>query len=323
VTRALPSAQELSARGFEMEMKPPIIRPAKTLSNAMLAIREVGFICSYNVFTAKYNVETAKGPTELSDQLVTMIRQQILREYGFDPLKSHIRDAIEGMCLDRQFNPVVDWLDRLEWDGVPRLDGWLTCYLGAANTPLNAAIGRKTLCAMVRRARQPGCKFDHVMVLEGREDIGKSTVVRLLGSGPGAEYFSDATILDVKDKEQQELTRGVWAYEIGELTGIRKADVERVRQFISRQSDKARAAYAHYVVDQHRQCVFIGTTNDQEYLTSQTGNRRFWPVACGDAIDLDGLRTAEAGTPKTPVVSEATFLRVAERALSPKPGRKR
>jgi hypothetical protein len=288
--KRLPSVQDLSEQGFEIEVKAGTFRVAKTLANAMLAIEVTGFICSFNVFTGKYIVETAKGPGELSDQLVTMIRQQMLNEYGFDPTKAHIRDAIEGMCLDRQYNPVTDWLGGLVWDGVRRLDSWLTRYCGAADTVLNRAIGRKVLCAMVRRARRPGCKFDHVMVLEGPEDIGKSTVVRILGSGPGEAYFSDATILDVKDKEQQELTKGVWAYEIGELTGIRKADVERVKQFISRQSDKARAAYAHYVVDQHRQCVFIGTTNDQEYLMSQNGNRRWWPVACGDAIDLDALR---------------------------------
>jgi putative DNA primase/helicase len=293
--RKLPSAQELSVHGFEIEVKAGIFRVTKSLANAMLAVEMAGFICSFNVFTDKYIIETAKGPVELSDQLVAMIRQQVLREFGFDTTKSHIRDAIEGMCLDRPFNPVTDWLDGLEWDGVPRLDSWLHRYLGAADTPLNAAIGRKVLCAMVERAKRPGCKFDHVMVLEGPENIGKSTVVRVLGSGPGEAYFSDATILDVKDKEQQELTKGVWAYEIGELTGIRKADVERVKQFISRQSDKARAAYAHYVVDQHRQCVFIGTTNDQEYLMSQTGNRRFWPVGLWhltEPIDTDALRDA-------------------------------
>jgi predicted P-loop ATPase len=145
---------------------------------------------------------------------------------------------------------------------------------------------------MVRRAKDPGCKFDHVMVLEGAEDIGKSTVISILSQGPGDEYFSDASILEATDKEQQELTQGVWVYEICELTGIRRAAVEKVKQFISRQSDKSRPAYGHYVVDQKRQCVFIGTTNDQEYLTSQTGNRRWWPVACGDWIDLEGLREA-------------------------------
>jgi hypothetical protein len=291
VTHALPSAQELSAAGFEMEMKPPIIRPARTLANARLAIRLIGFICSYDEFTGRYLIEVRKGIEVLGDQLVIMIRRQILDEYGFDPSKVHVRDALEGMCLDNRFNPVVDWLESLTWDRVPRLDTWLIRHCHADDTPLNRAIGRKVLCAMVRRAKHPGCKFDHVMVLEGLEGIFKSTLVRKLAEGPGPGYFSDASIIEATDKQQQELTKGVWAYEIGELKGIRKAEVEKVKQFISRQSDKARAAYAHYVVDQPRQCVFIGTTNDREYLMSQTGNRRWWPVDLFERgpIDLDGL----------------------------------
>jgi hypothetical protein len=290
--KATPSAHQLSTVGYETEVKGGTLRVSKTLANAMRALQDRGFICTYNVFKDRFYVDCALGNVELSDALVTRIRQEILREFGFDTSKAHIRDAIEGMCLDRSINPVTDWLDGLAWDGVPRLDTWLHRYLGAADTPLNRAIGRKVLCAMVERARHPGVKFDHIMVLEGAEDRRKSTVVRILASGPGAEYFSDASILDAKDKEQQELTKGVWGYEIGELTGIRKADVEKVKQFISRQSDKARAAYAHYVVDQPRQCVFIGTTNDQEYLTSQTGNRRFWPVDLWhltEPIDTDTL----------------------------------
>jgi predicted P-loop ATPase len=288
-TKALPSMQELAGRGFEIDMKPPF-RAAKTLANAQKAVTEIGFICSYNAFTERFHIETREGVKELSDQFIIMVRQQVLREYGFDPRKDHIRDAIESLCLERRFNPVVDWLDGLEWDGVSRLDDWLSRHLGAAPSPLNAAIGRKVLCGMVRRAKQPGCKFDHVLVLEGEEGIGKSSAVKLLAGGPGDGYFSDASILEASDKEQQELTKGVWCYEISELTGIRKAAVEKVKQFISRRTDRARAAYAHYVVDQPRQCVFIGSTNDQEYLTSQTGNRRWWPVACAsEPIDLDAL----------------------------------
>lgn len=274
--------------GFELDLKPPW-KKAKTLANTKLAVTIMGFICSYNTFNNRYMVETRDGIKELSDQLCAMVRNQILTQYGFDPGKDHTRDAMITLCLSRRFNPVVDWLDELEWDGVHRLDGWLSQYAGADDTPLNAAIGRKVLCAMVRRAKQPGCKFDHVMVLEGDEDIGKSTLVYILGTGPGEGYFSDASILSARDREQQELAAGIWCYELGELTGIRAASVEKVKQFITRLSDRGRPAYGHFVVDQPRQTVFIGTTNDQEYLTSQTGNRRWWPVFC-TKIDLDGLR---------------------------------
>jgi hypothetical protein len=291
VAKALPSWQELQAAGFEIDMKNPhCLRPGKTLANAMKAVKEIGFICSFNEFNGRYMVEGAAGPQELSDQLVVRIRHQVLREFGFDARKDHIRDAIESMCLENGFNPVTEYLDRLEWDGVPRLDSWLARYCKAEPSPLNAAIGRKTLCGMVRRAKQPGCKFDHVLVLEGDEGLQKSGVPVVLAGGPGEGYFSDMSILNANDKEQQELTKGIWCYEIAELIGIRAAGVEKIKQFLSRQSDRARAAYDHYVVNQFRQCVFVGTTNDgKEYLKSQTGNRRWWPVGVGQ-IDLDALR---------------------------------
>jgi predicted P-loop ATPase len=220
-----------------------------------------------------------------------MVRQKILAEHEFDPGKGYVRDAMEGMCLENRFNPVVDWLNGLAWDGVPRLDRWLVRYLGAQDTPLNRAIGRKFLCGAVRRAKQPGCKFDHALILEGKQKIGKSTVVEILASGPGDGYYTDASILAEGKKEQQELVKGIWFYELSELTGIRKADAQSVLRFISRKKERGRMAYAHYVTTDFRSVVFIGTTNDQEYLRARDGNRRFWSVACnpvvGGKLDTD------------------------------------
>jgi len=168
----------------------------------------------------------------------------------------------------------------------PRLDTWLITYLGADDTPLNRAIGKFTLVAAVRRARKPGCKFDHILVLEGPEGTMKSTSIVVLA---GIENFSDQTILTERDKEQQELMRGVWIFEIADLAGMKRSEVEKVKAFASRSHDRARPAYGRRRVDAPRRGILIGTTNEDEYLQSQTGNRRFWPVETGQ-IDIDALR---------------------------------
>ena len=142
------------------------------------------------------------------------------------------------------------------------------------------------LIAMVRRAREPGCKFDYVVVLEGKQGTGKSSALCILA---GEENFSDQPLLHLETRAQQEATEGVWIYELSELAGLRRTEIETLKSFISRTEDNARPAYGRFRVDQPRRCVFVGTTNDTEYLRDTTGNRRFWPVRTG-TIDLDALR---------------------------------
>jgi predicted P-loop ATPase len=162
----------------------------------------------------------------------------------------------------------------------------MTTYLGAEDTELTRAIGSLALVAAVRRVRQPGCKFDEITVLEGPEGTGKSTAIETLA---GKENFSDQTILGLDDRQQQENVRGVWLYEIADLAGMSKADVDKVKAFASRVSDRARPAYGRQRVDQPRRCLFFATTNNETYLKSQTGNRRFRPVKTGK-IDLSALQ---------------------------------
>ena len=138
----------------------------------------------------------------------------------------------------------------------------------------------------MRRAHVPGCKFDHILVLEGKEGTMKSTAIVTLA---GVENFSDQTILTASDREQQELVRGVWIFEIADLAGMKRSEVEKVKAFASRTHDRARPAYGRQRIDAPRRCIFIGTTNDDQYLQSQTGNRRFWPVKTG-TIDIEALR---------------------------------
>jgi len=265
-------------------------RPRRTYRNAREAIKALAITCSYDEFHDRmlvggHPIEQWAG--ELSDAATVMLRQIIIEHFGFDPGKEHVADAATVLCLENRFDPVCNYLDGLKWDGVPRLDRWLPSYLGAEDTALHRAIGRATLIAAVRRVRQPGCKFDHILTLEGPEGLGKSTAIAVLA---GVENFSDQTILSQSEKEQQELLRGVWLYEIADLAGLRRAEVEKIKAFASRTHDRARPAYGRRRVDAPRRGIFIATTNDDEYLKSQTGNRRFWPVAVGTKIGTDSLR---------------------------------
>jgi hypothetical protein len=264
-------------------------RPKKTYRNARVAIQALGVICSYDEFHDRMLVggeEINKWAGELSDAVNVILRQMIVEHFDFDPGKENVADAATELCLENRFDPIVDFLDGLDWDGTPRLDKWLTTYLGGADTPLNRAFSKLTLVAAVRRARKPGCKFDHILVLEGPEGKMKSTAIVVLA---GIENFSDQTILTASDKEQQELVRGVWIFEIADLAGMKRSEVEKVKSFASRTHDRARPAYGRRRIDAPRRGILIGTTNEDNYLQSQTGNRRFWPVETG-TIDIEALR---------------------------------
>lgn len=263
--------------------------PRSTCTNAGVAITAMGISCRKDLFHEKMMVggqPIQQWAGDLSDDVVAVIRKLIRFRFGFDPNKANTTDACIQLCLEHQFDPVCDYLDGLQWDGQPRLDTWMQRYLSAADTELNRTIGRLALVAAVRRARQPGTKFDQIIVLEGVEGKGKSTAIEIMA---GRENFSDQKILGLTDKEQQEAITGIWLYEIAELTGMRRAETDHVKAFASRTVDRARPAYGRFRVDRPRRAICFATTNDDEYLKSETGNRRFWPVVTGQ-IDLEGLK---------------------------------
>lgn len=185
--------------------------------------------------------------------------------------------AVAKVTDDRSYHPIREFLQALpKWDKVERVDTLLIDYLGAADNKYVRAVTRKTLCAAACRVLNPGCKFDTMLVLNGSQGIGKSTLIARLGG----EWFSDSLFLnDTKDKTAAEKLQGYWILEIGELAGLRKAEVETLRSFLSRQNDIYRASFGKRTTPHPRQCVFFGTTNAESgYLRDTTGNRRFWPV---------------------------------------------
>ena len=193
--------------------------------------------------------------------------------------KGKTDDAIAFVQEKNSFHPVRDYLGALKWDGTERLDTLFIDYLGAEDTAYNRAVARKIMTAAVARVYTPGCKMDYMPVLVGKQGIGKSHMLSILGG----EWFSDS-ITNIQGKEGYEALHGSWIVEWAELSAARKADIESMKQFISKRDDRYRKAYARRVTDNPRQCVFIGTTNDDEFLRDYTGNRRFWPVQTNAAL---------------------------------------
>jgi predicted P-loop ATPase len=217
--------------------------------------------------------------------LQTYMQRHILPRVSRDKIEAVVAMYARHNCA---FHPVRDYLQSISWDRVPRLDTWLRDYLGANNQPEKylAGVGAAWLIAAVARIFEPGCQADNALVLEGAQGIFKSTALRVLA---GDAYFSDSLSADLSHKDARDHLRGKWILELAELAQFKRAEIETVKQFISRRFEQYRPSYGHHEIKFPRQCVFAGSTNDKEYLSDPTGNRRFWVVAC-NRIELDALK---------------------------------
>jgi len=186
-----------------------------------------------------------------------------------------VHNAILLLAKECTCHPVKEYLESVSWDGLPRLDTWLHMYCGAEDNHKNAFIGRKTLIAAVNRIYVPGCKFDHVLVMEGRQGIGKSYTFNILSQ----PWFTDAP-LDIRDKGAVEVLQGKWFVELAEMDAIGKFEKRTLRGFLSRCEDRCRMAYERSARNFPRQNIFVGTINPEAsgWLLDDE-NRRFWPVA--------------------------------------------
>ena len=262
--------------------------PRRNFQNTQTALLRLGIIFWFDRFRQRHFVsgqpiQAFQG--EINDRACLQLRDMINKAFGFDPGKDMTRDAVEQLCNQNTIDPVCEYLDELIWDGNSRIEDWLIRLAGADDTPFVRAVGTITFIAAVRRARSPGVKFDTITVLEGVQGSGKSTLLKILAS---EEFFSDQDILVLDYKAQMEALEGIWIFELCELAGIRYADVNKLKAFVSRATDRARPAYGRYTEARKRRGILIGTTNDDEYLKDETGNRRFWPIRTG-RIDLDAI----------------------------------
>ncbi|WP_330114905.1 VapE domain-containing protein [Pseudomonas sp. JS3066] len=214
----------------------------------------------------------------------------LAEQYNMRTKSLTVLEGVSVVARNNQFHPVRDYLNGLKWDGKHRLSSWTVQYLGARaladDERYPGIAGLRWMVAAVARVMQPGVKADCVLIFEGLQGKGKSTALKILGG----EWFMDSPF-QLGDKEAFQQIRGKWIIELGELDAFNKAESTKAKQFFSASVDTFRASYARRTVDVPRQCVFAGTTNQDEYLKDATGNRRYWPVFC-EAVDVAGLTAA-------------------------------
>lgn len=208
----------------------------------------------------------------LKDSDDASLRHYMESIYGITGIQK-ITDAIAIVLHKNSFHPVRDYIDSLDWDGLRRVDSLFIDYMGAEDNEYTRAVTRKTLVAAVSRVYEPGIKFDSMPVLIGEQGLGKSTLINKLGM----KWYSDS-FMGVQDVRALEQLQGVWIMEVAELSGFKKAEVESIKHFMSKQVDEYRIAYGKIKEVFPRQGIFIGTTQEVNFLKDYTGNRRFWPV---------------------------------------------
>ena len=219
-----------------------------------------------------------KAGTTWSDEDEAALRNYMDRRHDITG-KNLIADGLSEFLMRNAVHPVREYLSGLEWDGINRVDTLLIDYLGAADNPYTRAVSKLLCVAAVARISQPGCKFDYMPILTGRQGIGKSFFLAKLARNPS--WFSDSLTQMAGSKDAYEQLRGKWIFEISELSAASRSAVETIKLFVSKQIDTYRPAYGHNLVDFPRQCVFVGTTNREDFLHDPTGNRRFLPIKVG------------------------------------------
>jgi len=278
--------------------------PQVLLANALSALRNApqwrGLLSfcefSFGVYARKAAPwGEVKGEwTDHEDRLTA----EWLQRHGLHVNVELVGQAVQTVARENSFHPVRDYLSGLEWDGIPRLDDWLLTYIGVQESLLEGgprtgseaflrytrAIGSKWMISAVARIFEPGCKADSCLILEGAQGIGKSTVFRTLG----VDWFSD-DLAEIGSKDASLQTRGVWLIELSELDAMHRVDAGKIKAFISRTADRFRPPYAKRPITSPRQCVFGGSCNLSVYLKDESGGRRFWPVKCGERINLEEL----------------------------------
>lgn len=269
----------------DMTWTPPVVEPDKNdLQYIMRVIYDMGIRLTFDQFA---DVVLVNG-VEITDADYLRIYVDACNAAAQHFPKLKVYDAIDDMARRRKFHPVRDYLNSVGpvWDGTARLDTWLIKYASAPNTPYVRAVSATMLIAAVKRVFEPGCKHDEMVVLEGVQGTGKSTLIKLLCADE--RWFTDGVTLNMETKELMEVTSGRWFVEAAELSRLSGAEAEHVRALLSRTEDRARMAYGRTTTTRKREFIIVGTTNDDVYLQDTTGNRRFLPIRTG-AIDLEGF----------------------------------
>jgi predicted P-loop ATPase len=215
---------------------------------------------------------------EWSDKDDASLRSYLDIQYNLRN-RTDYEDGFNMALLENEYDPLVGYLDALQWDGKPRIDRLLTDYLGAEPSEYNIAVMNVFLLGAVKRAYEPGCKFDYMPVLIGKQGEGKSTFFKYLACNDDW-YDDNFNFKNLDNKAVIESMSGRWILEMGEMDTLKKDAVtaDALKAFITSQSDRYRTPFARRPEDRKRQCVFCGTSNDANFLKDRTGNRRYLPI---------------------------------------------
>lgn len=284
-------------REVDTEVTAAIVRgrnnaPVPSIANCVKVLEEDSNLAGhfrYNEFAYQKEIicpvpwDTSEGARAVSDVDYINFAKFLEDSYGFTRIKNMATDALISVCDATRVNPVTEWLDSLKWDGEERVR-FLPGLLGCDDTEYNTAVIWLTMLGAVTRAYEPGCKFDYMTVLVGAQGIGKSQFVRLLAHNP--EWTTD-NFNTISGDDAIEKIRGLWIAEMAELLATKRAkEIESVKAFITSQVDVIRPKYGRETQRRPRRCIFIGTTNDINFLTDTTGNRRFLPLECKQDAQL-------------------------------------
>lgn len=272
-----------------------------TSANAMLILANdepLAAMLGYDAFTSQHLIMRAPPspqagmlpmpgpyPRPWGSEDVTLTLGYMQRVWSRKFNVQCVEAAMLAEARHRPFHPVCDWLEGLRNAGKHRLDTWLCKAFGCPDDDYHRAIGAKFLIAAVRRVRHPGTKFDTMPVLEGAQGIGKSTACKVLF---GEHWFTDSIPEDLASRDAALALLGVWLLEFGEIEHLIRSELETIKAFLSRSTDRYRPPYAKSYVERPRQGVLIGTTNAEDYLRDSSGNRRIWPIKCRFA-DVDWI----------------------------------
>lgn len=267
-----------------LDINPRTKLPDTTAKNAELLLKYGPFkdILAYDAFG---NTEVIRGPLPWRDRERPQeeyepwlgaddkrLEHYFAKMYDFNSSKT-IQNAFTEVVHKSTFHPIKDYLESQFWDGIDRVEELFINYLGAEDTHYIRTVTRKMLVAAVKRLYEPGCKFDNMLVLVGPQGSHKSSLLAKLGR----KWFSDS-LKTFENKEAGEHLQRAWIFELGELSVLKKSELEEVKAFLSKTDDRYRVAYDRQVSEFPRKCVFFGTTNNHNFLQDPTGNRRFWPI---------------------------------------------
>lgn len=284
IYNALAMAAEL---GLQVDGKQMPVPNSSNVYTILSKSPEFKDICYYDEFKNAYMTTWKTGIlrqwTEVEDrQLTTYLQSQ----YGLPKISKHlVVDALLQYADGNKKNPVKDWLNSLVWDQVPRVSQLFSIYCGSNDSDYSQAISRNFLISIVARVIQPGCKVDTMVILEGAQGINKSTFFKYLAS---PEYFAESSG-DLSSKDFILNCQGKMVIEMAELASLNKKEANLIKNFLTISTDHFRPPYGKSAQAFPRQFIFAGSTNDECYLSDQTGARRFWPISCG-YIDIDKLK---------------------------------